>query len=106
MAFQKLTSAFVPLKKQPHYVFQKVVRREPFGVQPDPRDLKYILCGMREFLACGHEKVIPATPEETFTARVRNCWECSGWAGRLKLPEKEAEQVQNQTRQVHLLKAS
>lgn len=69
------------------YIYQKVIRRKPVPYQPSPKEPKYLLCYVEEELECGHKIEIHPGGAETLTARTRNCHECSGWFGGLKLPE-------------------
>lgn len=68
------------------FTYQRVIRRKLKAFQPQPKDLKHILCYVEEELECGHKVDVYPTGEETFTARKRNCHKCCEWFGALKLP--------------------
>lgn len=80
------------------YIYQKVIRRKPVPYQPSPKHPEYMLCFVEEELECGHTVTIHPHQNERLVARTRNCHECSGWFGGLKLPKKPTESVKKTVR--------
>jgi hypothetical protein len=74
------------LSRVAHYIYQRVIRRKAVPFQPSPKNSEHILYFVKEELECGHTVEVYPDGVETFTARKRNCHECSSWFGGLKLP--------------------
>lgn len=75
------------LSRVAHYIYQRVIRRKAIPFQPSPKNSSHLLYFVKEELECGHTVEVYPDGVETFTARKRNCHECSSWFGGLKLPE-------------------
>lgn len=81
-------------KKPAPCSYQKVISRRPVPFQPNPKkEPKHILCYIEETLKCGHTVTVYPGELEPLTARRRNCHDCAGWNGALKLPRRKANVI-------------
>lgn len=76
-----------------------VVRREPFPFQPNENQPQLFVF-VTETLECGHTLDIIPSETEPLIAKRRNCHECSGYYGALRLtPKKSPTSVKSEKKE-------